>query len=78
MNNEKMEQIRQRTANEQKNSVNNTFTERSETNGRNRPHNGQENCTCKAKWIGQQQTRLKIENKSEPLGTRNNEQMQRE
>ena len=75
MNNEKMEQIRQRTANEQKNSVNNTFTERSETNGRNRPHNGQENCTCKAKWIGQQETRLKIENKSEPLGTRNNEQM---
>ena len=78
MNNEKMEQIRQRTANEQKNSVNNTFTERSETNGRNRPHNGQENCTCKAKWIGQQETRLKIENKNEPLGTRNNEQMQRE
>ena len=78
MNNEKMEQIRQRTANEQKNSVNNTFTERSETNRRNRPHNGQENCTCKAKWIGQQETRLKIENKSEPLSTRNNEQMQRE
>ena len=78
MNNEKMEQIRQRTANEQKNSVNNTFTERSETNRRNRPHDGQENCTCKAKWIGQQETRLKIENKNETLGTRNNEQMQRE
>ena len=78
MNNEKMEQIRQRTAKEQKNSVNNTLTERSETNRRNRPHNGQENCTCTAKWIGQQETRLKIENKSEPLSTRNNEQMQRE